>query len=58
MMRKVEFVKDFATKKKGEAWECDPMLASQLVHIDKVAVYVAEDQEEKPKRGRKPKDSE
>jgi len=38
-MREVEFLKDFATKKKGDVWECDSQLASQLVHIDKVAKY-------------------
>ena len=38
-MRKVEFTKDFATKMKGDVWECDSQLASQLVHVDKVAKY-------------------
>lgn len=38
-MREVEFTKDFATKKKGDKWACDSMLASRLVHIDKVAKY-------------------
>lgn len=38
-MVEVEFIEDFATKKKGEVWECDSLLASQLVHHDKVAKY-------------------
>jgi len=41
-MRKVEFIKDFATKKKGDVWECDSQLASHLVNIDKVAKYIKE----------------
>ena len=28
---KIEFIKDFATKKKGDVWECDGMLASHLI---------------------------
>jgi hypothetical protein len=39
-MRKVEFIKDFATKKKGDVCECDSQLASQLVNVDKVAKYL------------------
>ena len=39
-MREVEFTKDFATKKKGDKWSCDGLLASQLVRNDKVAKYV------------------
>lgn len=38
-MKEVKFTKDFATKKKGETFKCDSMLASQLVNIDKVAEY-------------------
>jgi hypothetical protein len=38
-MKTIYFVKDFATKKKGEKWECDNMLASQLVRLRKVASY-------------------
>jgi hypothetical protein len=38
-MVKVEFIEDFAGKKKGDVWECDSLLASQLVRIDKVAKY-------------------
>jgi hypothetical protein len=38
-MRKVTFIKDFATKVRGEIWECDGSLASHLVHQDQVAVY-------------------
>ncbi len=39
-MKKIQFTKDFATRKKGFIWECDSMLAAQLVNIDKVAKYV------------------
>jgi len=38
-VKKVEFIKDFATKLKGDVWECDSQLASHLVNIDKVAKY-------------------
>lgn len=38
-MRKVEFIEDFANKKKGDTFECDGMLASHLVNVDKVAKY-------------------
>jgi hypothetical protein len=38
-MKEIVFTEDFATKKKGDKWECDIQLASQLVHQDKVAVY-------------------
>ena len=38
-MRKVEFIKDFANKLKGDVWEYDSQLANQLVNIDKVAKY-------------------
>jgi len=33
----VVFIKDFATKKKGEEWACDSLLASHLIRVDKVA---------------------
>jgi len=39
-MKEIVFIKDFATKKKGDKWTCDSMLASQLVNIDKVAKFV------------------
>ena len=51
-MRSVRFIKDFATKKSGERYSCDSMLASHLVNIDKVAVYIQEPEiksVEKPK---------
>ena len=38
-MKKVIFICDFATKKKGDLYECESQLASQLVHCDKVAIY-------------------
>lgn len=49
-MKTVVFTEDFATKKKGEAFQCDSQLASQLVNIDKVAKYKTEEKKEsKPK---------
>jgi hypothetical protein len=38
----IQFISDFATKKAGEKWKCDSMLANQLVRVQKVAQYVAE----------------
>ena len=39
-MATVTFTKDYATRKKGEAWEnCPGMLASKLVNKYKVAKY-------------------
>jgi len=38
-MKKVEFTKDFAIKKKGDVTEYDSQLASYLVHTEKVAKY-------------------
>ncbi len=40
-MIKIEFTKDFATKKKGDIFECDNQLANQLVNVDNVAKYVS-----------------
>lgn len=40
-MVEIEFLKDFATKKKGDKWACDSQLASQLVNEEKVAKYTA-----------------
>lgn len=48
-MKKVTFIKDFATKKKGDVWLCDSMLASQLIHTDKVAEYFVEPAPKKAK---------
>ena len=40
-MIQIIFIKDFATKVKGDIWECDGMSASQLIGGDKVAkLYV------------------
>jgi len=51
MAKKVLFIKDFANKKKDEEFECDSMLASQLVNNDKVAVYVdSKSEKEKAKK--------
>jgi hypothetical protein len=41
-MRKVKFIKDFATRKKGDIVSFDGMLASSLVHKHKVAKYLKE----------------
>lgn len=46
-MVKIEFIKDFATKKKGETWDCDSMLASQLVRVEKVAKYYEKEKKAK-----------
>lgn len=56
-MRKIKFISDFATRSKGETWEdCPSMLASELVNIEKVAVYVDETAaEEEPKKTPKKK---
>lgn len=45
-MKKIVFTEDFATKKKGDKWECDSLLASQMVHNDKVAKYEADENQE------------
>jgi hypothetical protein len=47
----IKFTKDFANKLEGDKMECDGMLASQLVHRDKVAKYV--DAKEEPKKKKK-----
>ena len=47
--RTIVFTKDFATKKAGDTWTCDSMLASQLVRVDKVADYT-DVKAEKPKK--------
>lgn len=41
-MVKVVFIKNFATKKKGDEWVCDAHLANTLVRVDKVAKYHAD----------------
>jgi hypothetical protein len=46
-MRKVEFIKDFAAKKKGDVTEYDGQLASYLVHTEKVAKYYKEEPKKK-----------
>ena len=50
-MRKVEFIKNYSAKKKGEAGNYDSLLASYLVHKAKVAKYFVE----KPKKVNKKK---
>lgn len=49
-MREVEFTEDFATKKKGDKWTCDSLLASHLVHVDKVAKYTTKVKEVKTEK--------
>jgi hypothetical protein len=44
------FLVDFATKKQDEVWECDSLLASQLVNEEKVAVYADSEEEVIPKK--------
>jgi len=44
-MKTVKFIKDFATKKKGEEVSVDSMLANRLV-TDKVAKYIKEKEKE------------
>jgi hypothetical protein len=51
-MIEIEFTSDFATKKKGDKWECDSLLASHLVHVDKVAKYTKEVKEVKQKENK------
>ena len=42
-MKNIKFIKDFANNKKGDIVEnLDSMLASNLVHIEKVAKYFEE----------------
>ena len=45
--RKVEFIKDFANRKKGTTYECEGMEANTLVRVLKVAKYPKEKKEEK-----------
>lgn len=57
-MRKIKFTEDFATRSKGDIWECDSLLASQLVNVDKVAIYEdvpAEHETESEPKVKKPK---
>lgn len=49
-MRTVEFTKDFATKKKGDSFTCDGMLASRLVRKDKVAKFIDIKKKTTPKK--------
>lgn len=41
-MVEVEFIADFGAAKKGDKRNFDGMLASYLVHVDKVAKYIKE----------------
>jgi hypothetical protein len=46
-MTTIIFTEDFATRKKGDVWTCDGMLAAQLIGEDKVAkVYTGEEKTE------------
>ena len=53
--RVIDFTTDFATKKKGDTAELNSILASQLVHRDKVAKYADEASKEAPKAKAKSK---
>lgn len=56
MKVKIIFTSDFADKKKGDLFECNGMLASQLISHDKVAKLAdeAENKKEvKPKTKKK-----
>lgn len=57
-MRQVTFIKDFGTRKKGEIFLCDSMLASQLVREDKVAEYSDNVKKEPVKKQTTKKDNE
>ena len=47
-MTEVEFIADFADKKKGDRFICDSSLASTLIRVDKVAkLYEAETEPKK-----------
>ena len=46
-MIEIEFTQDFATKKKGDTWKCDSMLANQLVRVEKVAKYYKKESKKK-----------
>ena len=48
-MKNVEFIKDFAGKKKGDTASYDSILASELVNIQKVAKYAKLSSQEKEK---------
>ena len=49
-MKQVEFTKGFATQKKGDKLKVHDLLASRLVNIRKVAKYVEDKKETKPKK--------
>lgn len=51
-MKEIIFTADFATKKKGDIFTCDSMLASQLVNVDKVAKYNTVEAEQPKKKGK------
>lgn len=46
-MIKIIFIKDFATRKKGDVWECDGQLAATLIAHDKVAEVYTEKSDKK-----------
>ena len=55
-MKTVIFTEDFATKKKGENFSCDGLLANTLVYHDKVAKYANEEKAEKKAESKKKTD--
>lgn len=48
-MRVIVFIKDFATKKKGDELACDGQLASTLVRVKKVAKFKTDKPKKKAK---------
>ena len=53
MKKTVKFTEDFANKSKDDILVCSSMLASQLVHNDKVAKYYVEKKETAKKKPKK-----
>ena len=48
MNKTVVFTEDFATKKQGDEYTCDSLLASRLVRLKKVAKYKKKEQKKAP----------
>lgn len=46
----VVFLEDYATKKKGESFTCDSMIASHLINVAKVAEKKVIGEEKAPKK--------
>jgi len=48
-MKEVEFIKDFANRKKGDVWACDSMLARTLINEGVAKFYVKEEKKKAKK---------